>query len=78
MATGLPFGSGTSAEALFEFMRLPSESDWASRGPLGRVALGLSEDGISYAESAVLARHWNIQAGYWNRTNQRFRPWSST
>jgi hypothetical protein len=30
----------------------------------------LSEDGISYAESAVLARHWNIQAGYWNRTNR--------
>src|SRR6185312_9003822 len=34
------------------------------------VAIAIRERGMSYLEHGVLARYWNIQTAYWNRTNR--------
>lgn len=70
VSTGMPFGKGISHDALFEHFRLPDQTDWERQGHDHKSVLGLREDGLSYAEAAVLARYWSIQAGYWNRTNR--------
>lgn len=68
-ATGLPFGLAVSPQAIFGYMRVVTGDDWKRDGA-ERGVVGLQEDGISFAENAVLARYWNIQAGYWNRVNR--------
>lgn len=69
-ATGVRFGLGLNAEALFEYMRLARFEDWQASSVERRSVLGLGEDGISYAENAIMTRYWNIQTTYWNRINR--------
>lgn len=70
LSTGLPFGRVVEPAALFDFLRLPSHEQWAAQAGGQRSILGLREDGLPYAEAAILARYWSIKTGYWHRTNR--------
>lgn len=67
-ASGVPFGRAVTGAPIFESVVIPSRNDWERQG--AGVSLGVRERSISYLEHGVLARYWNIQAAYWNRTNR--------
>jgi HD superfamily phosphohydrolase/tRNA A-37 threonylcarbamoyl transferase component Bud32 len=67
--TGLPFGQAVAPGPVFEALRVPDERDWASLA-VPRVAVAVREKALSYVEQSVLSRYWNIQTGYWYRTNR--------
>lgn len=69
-ATGVPFGLGIAGAPIFESIIVPREGDWTRHGGVSRIALGVRERSMSYLEHGVLARYWNIQTAYWNRTNR--------
>jgi HD superfamily phosphohydrolase/tRNA A-37 threonylcarbamoyl transferase component Bud32 len=69
-ATGLAFGNAISPAPLFESLCLPSYDDWIRNSNPNPIVLGVREKAISYLEADVLIRYWNIQTGYWNRTNR--------
>lgn len=67
--SGLPFGHAVSPAPIFEALQVPHWEDWSTiKG--SRIAVALREKALSYVEQAVLSRYWNIQAGYWYRTNR--------
>jgi uncharacterized protein len=67
--SGLPFGHAVAPAPVFEALRVPHPADWAQMKGV-RVAVALREKALSYVEQAVLSRYWNIQTGYWYRTNR--------
>jgi hypothetical protein len=67
-ATGVPFGKGIQGSPIFESITVPHKVDWDGDG--GSISLGVRERAMSYLEHTVLARYWNIQTAYWNRTNR--------
>lgn len=69
-ATGLPFGRAIAPRPIFEALCLPTQDDWARSSKPSPIILGVKEKAISYLESSVLIRYWNIQTGYWNRANR--------
>lgn len=67
--SGLPFGQAVAPGPIFEALRVPAKTDWD--GLLDtKVAVAVREKALSYVEQAVLSRYWNIQTGYWYRTNR--------
>jgi hypothetical protein len=69
-ATGLPFGNAIAPGPLFQALCLPSADDWVRNSDPSPIVLGVRERAISYLEADVMIRYWNIQTGYWNRTNR--------
>jgi HD superfamily phosphohydrolase len=67
--TGLPFGQAVLPTPIFEALRMPHANDWSKTRNRG-VVVALREKALSYVEQAVLSRYWNIQTGYWYRTNR--------
>jgi HD superfamily phosphohydrolase len=70
VASGLPFGRAIAPSPIFEALSLPTQEDWERNSRPNPIMLGVTEKAISYLESSVLTRYWNIQTGYWNRTNR--------
>jgi hypothetical protein len=69
-ATGLPFGKAVAPRPIFEALCLPTQDDWTRSSKPNPIVLGVMEKAISYLESSVLTRYWNIQTAYWTRANR--------
>jgi len=67
-ATGIPFGRSVTGGPIFDSMLVPHFAQWSALTE--PVAIAIRERGMSYLEHGVLARYWNIQTAYWNRTNR--------
>jgi HD superfamily phosphohydrolase len=65
---GLSFGRALDAHAIFGGLTFPEDRDWHAYQR--RVCVGVRESAVAYLENAVLARYWQIQRGYWHRTNR--------
>ena len=68
-AAGLPFGANVHPYPIFESVMIPHTGD-IKKGRSNGVAIGVRERAISHLEYSVLARYWNIQTAYWQRTNR--------
>ena len=62
--TGMSFGAAVDAQSIIGSITCPPST--GQSGP----QLNIREGGLAYVEAAVLARYWQIQRGYWHRTNR--------
>jgi len=68
--SGLPFGLAVAPGPVFEAMRVPDATHWRALPKDQKIAVAVREKALSYVEQSVLSRYWNIQTGYWYRTNR--------
>ena len=68
LSTGLRFGRGLDPTAIFSGLVIPDEQHWNEYGR--QPCIGIRESVLAHVEDAVLARYWQIQRGYWHRTNR--------